>query len=271
MGDEQIHSEGMRVDCEWRETVDAILTKSKRSFVPIDKSFIQLPRGNEQRKSVLSQFVTNGDRRGLMAYLLISASASSPNEGNEWSTSLPLQTWARAFGCYKTAGTVASGKSAATRIFNRLQGRHLIKREKTGKGRKVKVCLLAQDGLGGEYQRPRKRFVRLSYDFWREKYEDISLPAIAMLLVVLGEKQPCQLPAERMPEWYGWSADTAERGLRELRKLKIIECEIHKRKTPLSPTGYTMVNEYSVCRPFDQESLNSSRRRRSSQDGKKHE
>ena len=41
---------------------------------------------------MLSQFVTNGDLRGLKAYLLIAASASSPDTENEWYTSLPLQT-----------------------------------------------------------------------------------------------------------------------------------------------------------------------------------
>lgn len=47
---------------DWRETVEALLALSKRSFVPIDKSFVQLPRGNEERNSVLARFVRNGDR-----------------------------------------------------------------------------------------------------------------------------------------------------------------------------------------------------------------
>lgn len=78
---------------DWRKTVEAILENANRPFVPISKSFIQQPRGSKERSSVLSQFVTNGDLRGLKAYLLIAASASSPDTENEWYTSLPLQTW----------------------------------------------------------------------------------------------------------------------------------------------------------------------------------
>ena len=75
---------------DWRKTVEAILENANRPFVPISKSFIQQPRGSKERSSVLSQFVTNGDIRGLKAYLLIAASASSPDTDNEWYTSLPL-------------------------------------------------------------------------------------------------------------------------------------------------------------------------------------
>lgn len=152
---------------DWRKTVEAILENANRPFVPISKSFIQQPRGSKERSSVLSQFVTNGDLRGLKAYLLIAASASSPDTENEWYTSLPLQTWARAFGCSETAGSIATAKAAATRILLRLQQRGLIEKSRCGKERKIKIKLLAQDGSGEEYQRPASRYIRLSHDFGR--------------------------------------------------------------------------------------------------------
>ena len=100
--------------------------------------------------------------------------------------------------------------------------------------------LLSQDGSGGPYQRPRQRFLRLSYEFWRTGLdEEISLPALAMLLVVLGEKSYCRLPSERMPEWYGWSADTAERGLHELVERGLVSRISESISTPLSPTGFS--------------------------------
>ena len=154
---------------DWRKTVEAILENANRPFVPISKSFIQQPRGSKERSSVLSQFVTNGDIRGLKAYLLIAASASSPDTDNEWYTSLPLQTWARAFGCSETAGSVATAKAAATRILLRLQQRGLIEKSRCGKERKIKIKLLAQDGSGEEYQRPASRYIRLSHDFWKSR------------------------------------------------------------------------------------------------------
>lgn len=83
-----------------------------------------------------------------------------------------------------------------------------------------------------------------------------------MLLAVLGEKQPCELPTEHMPEWYGWSADTAERGLRELCNLNIIDKQPRRKETALSPSGFTLVNEYSVQPPFDKQTLDLSLRMR---------
>lgn len=256
----------------WRKTVEAILEKSKRQFVPINKSFVQLPKGSEERKSVLSQFVRNGDARGLKSYLLIAASASCADKHGDWCTSLPLQTWARAFGCYQTASSVDTGKTAARRIFSRLRERGLIEEFCSGKNREIKIRLLSQDGSGENYERPRKRFIRLSYDFWRNGYDEkLTLPAVAMLLTVLGEKQPCRLPFEQMPEWYGWSADTAERGLQELEDKGIIRKGKYVRETALSPTGYTRGNEYTVLPPFDRQTLDASRRRRVVEKDQEHE
>ena len=247
---------------DWRKTVDALLDRANRPFVPIDKAFVQMPRGEEERRGPLATFVNKGDLRGLKAYLLIVASTSSPDENGEWYTSLSLQAWARAFGCFQTANGAAA-KTAATRMLVRLQERRLIERSHDGGTREIKVKLLAQNGSGGEYQRPTRRFIRLSHNFWTLRLDEkISLPALAMLLVILGEKQPCELPSERMPEWYGWSADTAERGLHDLCHLGIVEKQRRSKETALSPTGYTVVYEYSVLPPFDKETFDQSRRDR---------
>ena len=247
---------------DWRETIDCLLDRSKRPFVPIDKTFVQMPRGSANREGPLATFVRNRDLRGLKAYLLIVASASSADENGEWHTTLPLQAWARAFGCFEHASG-QSAKAAAGKIFARLEKRGLIKRTHDGGKRDVRVRLLAQDGSGGDYQRPTTGFLRLSHEFWKSKLdEQISLPALAMLLVILGERQPCELPSERMPGWYGWSADTAERGFRELASLGIIDRRSRPKKTPLSPTGFTTVNEYSVLPPYDRSSLEALRKRK---------
>ena len=65
---------------DWRETIDCLLDRAKRPFVPIDKTFVQMPRGSARREGPLATFVKNGDLRGLKAYLLIVASASSAEE-----------------------------------------------------------------------------------------------------------------------------------------------------------------------------------------------
>ena len=59
-------------------------------------------------------------------------------------------------------------------------------------------------------------------------------PGLAMLLTVAMEKPWSSFPAERMPEWYGWSPDTTERGLRDLVDLGLCERRKAYRRTPLS-------------------------------------
>lgn len=49
---------------DWRETIDCLLDRAKRPFVPIDKTFVQMPRGSARREGPLATFVKNGDLRG---------------------------------------------------------------------------------------------------------------------------------------------------------------------------------------------------------------
>ena len=55
---------------------------------------------------------------------------------------------------------------------------------------------------------------------------------------------------ERVPDWYGWSADTAERGLKTLEAHGLIRVDKRYKKTPLSPSGRTLVNIYTLIGPF---------------------
>jgi hypothetical protein len=45
-------------------------------------------------------------------------------------------------------------------------------------------------------------------------------------------------------ESYGWFADTHLRGLKKLLELGLVERRNHYRRTPLSPTGSTLVHQY---------------------------
>jgi hypothetical protein len=119
------------------------------------------------------------------------------------------------------------------------------------------VTLLREDGSGQAYTRPGKgnpdRFLRLQHSYWRDGwYDRLDLPATAMLLVALHEKHNFELPTERVPDWYGWSADTAERGLATLEQLGLLTHTTRLKKAPLSPTGLTKVNRYLLRRPFRQ-------------------
>lgn len=52
------------------ETRAALLTKSKRTFTPVNKLFVQAPPKSPSRHGPLAQFVRNRDLRGLRAELL---------------------------------------------------------------------------------------------------------------------------------------------------------------------------------------------------------
>jgi len=236
------------------ETRAALLDKSRREFAPVNKLFVQAPPGSAHRPGPLATFVHNRDLRGLHAYLLLLGITSSGDSPDGWSTTLDIRIWARAFGTTRDA-TPASAASAVSKVLSRLEQRNLITRERHGRRRKIRVTLLREDGTGQPYTRPGKdntdRFLNLPHAFWRNGWHELlDLPATAMLLVALHEKNNFELATERMPDWYGWSADTAERGLATLEQLGALTHTTRLKKAPLSPTGLTKVNRYLLREPF---------------------
>jgi len=212
------------------DTRRALLERSGRAGVPIRKIFVQTPRkvaaDPNNLAGPLSEFVRRGDLRGLHAYLMILATTSSGASADGWSTTLPIMVWARAFDTTLSAERSAAA-TAVSKVLHRLVDRRLIERRRSGRERRVRVTLLREDACGEPYIRPvgtslADRFLTLNHAFWLESwYDRLKLPGLTMLLVALhesGPKKPVfQLPAEHAPKWYGWSADTTERGLAELR------------------------------------------------------
>jgi len=212
------------------DTRRALLERSGRPGVPIRKVFVQTPRklaaDPNNLAGPLSEFVRRGDLRGLHAYLMILSATSSGASTDGWSTTLPIMVWARAFGTTANAERAAA-TTAVSKILHRLEDRRLIERRRSGRERRVRVTLLREDASEEPYTRPlgkslSDRFLTLSHAFWLDGWHDrLKLPGLAMLLVALHETGPnkplFQLPAEHTPKWYGWSADTTERGLAEVR------------------------------------------------------
>lgn len=242
------------------ETRAALLANAKRAFVPIRKAFVQVPRSlavdPNRRAGPLSGFVARKDRRALDAFLIILAATSSGGEtGNDWTTTHPIMVWARAFGTTQSAER-SSAANAVSKVLHRLEERRLIERSRSGRERKIKVRLLREDASGHAYTRPAgseaaERFLRLDHAYWEQDWQSrLALPGLAMLLVALCEKQGFTLPSERVPGWYGWSADTAERGFAELEEVGLLHKVKYRRKEPLSASGYGMVNKYFLGPPF---------------------
>lgn len=240
-------------------TRKAILDRSNRTIVPIRKTFVQTPRGlvvdAKHLAGPLAWFVTTRNARALKAYLMILAATSSGSGADGWSTTHPIRVWARAFGMTETAEE-SSATNAVSKALTKLEARQLITRHRRGLQRHIQVGLLREDATGDAYTRPDgktllDRFLRLDHAFWLEGWsEKLSLPAVAMLLVALSEKPGFSLPAERVPQWYGWSADTTERGLAELYAANLLHKVPRRRLEPLSPSGYGIRNHYYLLPPF---------------------
>lgn len=236
------------------ETRSALLERSKRDFAPIRKIFVQAPAGSESRHGPLADFVRGRDLRGLQALLFLLGLISSSDEERGWSSTLPIQVWARAFGTTVNANQ-ESASTAVSKVLARLEKRGLVQRTRVGRSRNVRVTLLREDGSGDPYTRPGKgnadRFLKLPHAYWTDGWwERLDLPATAMLLVALHEPDGFVLPTDRVPEWYGWSADTAERGFAKLVEKGALAKAGHWVKAPLSPSGKTWTNRYYLRLPF---------------------
>ena len=232
-----------------------LLIRAVRPTVPLRKTFVQAPRGSETRPGPLQTFVSNGDLRGLRAYLITVAATSKSNDDG-WSTTLDSLVWARLLDAEETTSTQAGARTAAWRALGRLQDRQLIHRTRSPRSnREITVTLLRENGSGDPYYHPADGapddpadwYFRLPVSFWTKGLDaTLTMPGLAMLLTVAMEKPWSSFPAERMPEWYGWSPDTTERGLRELVDLGLCERRESYRRTPLSPTGHTLAYQYRL-------------------------
>ncbi|MDX3099031.1 hypothetical protein PV417_31775 [Streptomyces sp. ME19-03-3] len=228
-----------------RDTRSEILRRSIRANVPLRKTFVQAPRTAASRHGPLREFVTGRDLRGLKAYLLIVAACSNGADG--WTTRHDSAVWARMMDIDRTA-TEQAARTGAWRALRRLQERNLITCARSGTT--ITVTLLREDGRGDPYERPLGKteedlYLQIPSTFWTKGYdEEVDLPSLALLLVVLREKNWSKFPAEKAPEWYGWSADTHERGLKTLLDLGLVERRPEFKKAPLAPSGFTMAYQY---------------------------
>jgi hypothetical protein len=237
-----------------KDAREELLRRATRLTVPLRKTFVQALPGGKSRRGPLQTFVGNGDLRGLRAYLMVVAATSASNEDG-WSTTLDSLVWARLLDAEETA-TQAAARTAAWRTLGRLQERQLIGRVRSARSnRDITVTLRREDGLGDPYTHPAAgstvepadRYLRLPITFWMRGFDtQLTMPGLAMLLTLAREKPWSAFPAERMPDWYGWSADTTERGLHDLLALDLAERRESYRRTPLSPIGSTLTYQYRL-------------------------
>lgn len=233
-----------------QKTIEALLHKSVRPHLPLAKTFVQQRDSDGKgRPGPLSQFVSSHHDRALRQYLLFHAVAS----GGDWGAAFPSQVWARAL---RLDGQSLSARNSVSRNWAWLESHRLVERGRMG--RDAKVTLLYDDGSGEPYihpynHEPRERFLKLDHGFWLEGWDaKLDLAAIAVLLILLHEKPgSVQLSAERIPEWYGISTSTFEKGVQTLRRNDLLDRRRDQIEAPLSAIGMTFVHKYRLLGLFE--------------------
>jgi hypothetical protein len=227
-----------------QETVMAFLTGSKRigAAVPIRSTFVQKGRRGQREPGPLSDFVTARDEIALDLLLLTLAAASAPPHD----VMRPSDVWLRALGRNPRS---KSSASVLSRAWKRLEERHLIKRGR--QGRLLRIELQREDGSEEPYTYPTGTssdlYFKLPFAYWTEGLQNtLTLRGKAMFLVALSLPDGFTLPYERVPGWYGISADTAQRGLRELQATGHLDVLTGYRAAPLTAQGWTEERQYSL-------------------------
>jgi hypothetical protein len=168
-----------------------------------------------------------------------------------WNCRLPSDAWAEALGLNDGAD-MDSARTAVSKTMRRLEQRNLITRQRSK--RLSNVILLKEDGSGEPYDRPRSHYFQLPHAYWLEgHYTSLSLPGKILLLIALFSPDGFPLPYNKAPDWYGISEDSAEDGLRELRKKDLLGVERRWIKAPRSKTGWTEQYMYTLEGPFSRE------------------
>lgn len=238
-----------------QRTVSALLNAAgrRKPEVPLRRDFVQQGPQREPRPGPLSDMVRHHDERAFDLYLLARAAASA----EPWDVKRPAPVWGRAIGLVTDKD---SGRAAVSRTWARLESTYgLVRRERSGQ--LARVFMLHEAGNREPYTYPHEGYFKLPFAFWTDEqawYVSLSFAAKATLLIALSLRPSFALPAERAPAWYGLSADTVDRGLRELRRTGLLTRTFKEVENWLSPTGKTTQYRFSLQPPFDRKSADRS-------------
>lgn len=115
-----------------------------------------------------------------------------------------------------------------------------------------------EGGNSADYTHPGKSkgdpYFKLPHTYWTDGWcKRLKLPAKAMLLVCLSMRPGFYLPLGKVPEWYGFSEDTAQRGMQQLVEEGLLTYKSVSKKAPLTPLGFTTERRYTLMAPFSLE------------------
>ena len=232
-----------------QEDLDEYLAKSHRAgYVPLAKIFCRPATTGDE--TTLSKLVRAHDVATLDLYQLVLVKAVSLRQG-DLATGVgpyPARVWGRLLGIGEMTGL-----SALSRILRRAEFRQLLRREHRGSG--IVLYPLREEGDGGDYARPlggrRRPYLQIPLQYWKDGWDRLlTLPAKAMLLVLLSREDWSVLPFDEVEDWYSITRETAEKGIRELKKVGLLEASVSQERRLLSVHVYDRVTRYRLQPPF---------------------
>lgn len=208
----------------------------RRSTTPLRKAFLRAP-APDSPVPPLAQIVSTKGRGGgvpLKLYLgLIRRSSAAPYE-----TNLSARRWASLLNL-EEPNTLGARRIHAG--LDRLQDLNLIE-VTPSRGEASVVTLLREDASGEAYSPPsapgqgERRYLQAPDSLWNGHIQQLSGPALAMLLILLAEPgsqgDGMWWSVENFPAWYRISESMRARGTRELIEFGLLRVTKRMLDTP---------------------------------------
>lgn len=237
------------------EQTREMMTKlSARGYTKIRHILVQLPNDQESRVSMVGKLLTARKHRALMLYLMLLMCWPWLRERSH---PLEAAVWVRGL---TTAKGLTWSASTLSRAWTDLEEAGLIVRRRVG--RNVLIEPRREDGAA-EYTVPMKERDRWNTyfvvpdTFWLdETFATLTFPGLAILLIIASQtskNSECTLPYDRAKEWYGLSAKSVQKGIKDLEKHDLIHKRAEMFTAALSPTGVSVRMHYSLTGPYGQQ------------------
>lgn len=229
------------------------LDRSGRGYTKVRHNIAQKPDGHGSSiPSVLGPMVTDRKKRSLQLYLALLTFWP-------WVKNLPAPV--PAAGWARSLQTATGRKWTATNVSEAwadLKSRGLVETRRLARG--LVVTPRREDGQAaytdpGEVNADHdESYFTLPPEFWTaEWFEELSMPALAMLLIISSKTSKAEetwLTNEHAGKWFGLSPRSVEGGIKDLMDAGLVTERIEWIPAGFSALGATQRHWYSLNGPF---------------------
>lgn len=247
------------------ESREELLGVTGSDYTKIRQLLVQRPDTSAERASTLARMVSGRKHRALVLYLFLLANWSwvskrTKDDGNP----LHSKVWIRALTADGIPGALTWNSSTLSRAWADLDELGLVTINKVNRfvdpqpWREDSAAL--PDGEERVEYRPPKgqastgRYFALPHVFWTDDlFAKLSFPGLAMFLVILKETNGVKdvfLQLNRLESWYGLKPSTVDKGIAQLKNLKMLVVRTTVEKSAFHPDGKHFKLHYSLKAPY---------------------